>query len=795
MTKQELASIRLNYLNKYHPYKMIKSDKFSYKCLSNIFTIRRPGRGDNDSYNDCIIMADTETSKKPEEYNYKLDEYKDVWEEVHSKVFKYNKNFKEVATIAELRRVGLRMSTNGLSKIDVEYEYLHDSMQWLFPDDAYSDIDALYYIYNYLSNPPADDPHKGENHVCAFTISIRAFDRNLVTLYGNKPSECIEALENIHNNLKGDKTVIYFHNLSYDWVFLRKFFFNKFGFPVRSLNTKPHYPIMVEFANGLVIKDSLILAQRGLEKWAKDLNVEHLKASGKWDYDILRDQQREFSKDELEYIEHDTLAGVECIQKTMDTLQKKIFSMPYTATGIPREELRKRAKPYKARDRFKAQALTYEQQLIMEQLYHGGYTHGNRKYVNRLIIGDIKMYDFASSYPFVMLSEKYPSGKFTDLHDCDISYILRNSENYAFMFKLVMINPRLKDDSVPMPALQYSKCVKVFNPIADNGRILAAHYIEIYLNEIDLEVIADQYTFDKHLCVGVQVAPKDYLPKWFTDYIYECFTAKTMLKGGDAVQYSIAKAKVNSLYGMCVQHPVKDELLENYETGDYDVKEDFEPEDAYEKYLNNRNTILPYQWGVWVTSYAFRNLFKLGACAGTWLYSDTDSCAGMDWDEEALSSYNKLCKEKLQRNGYGPVVKDGREYWLGIAELDEDHIFTEFKFMGAKRYAFRTACDNELHITVAGVPKKNGAKCLNNDINKFAPDFIFKGSITGKQGHVYHFVDNIYIDKNGNETGDSIDLNPCDYLLDSTDVYDDWERMFEEEIAVPIFDESLYITN
>ena len=51
----------------------------------------------------------------------------------------------------------------------------------------------------------------------------------------------------------------------------------------------------------------------------------------------------------------------------------------------------------------------------------------------------------------------------------------------------------------------------------------------------------------------IEYAEKDYLPRWYTDYVFECFKDKTMLKGGDPVAYALAKAKVNSLYGMMVQ--------------------------------------------------------------------------------------------------------------------------------------------------------------------------------------------------------------------------------------------------
>ena len=72
----------------------------------------------------------------------------------------------------------------------------------------------------------------------------------------------------------------------------------------------------MRFDCGIEIRDSLMLAQKKLEKWAQDLQVEHQKATGKWNYNKFRNQDCSFNKNELEYIEHDTLAAVECLEKT-----------------------------------------------------------------------------------------------------------------------------------------------------------------------------------------------------------------------------------------------------------------------------------------------------------------------------------------------------------------------------------------------------------------------------------------------------------------------------------------------
>ena len=60
---------------------------------------------------------------------------------------------------------------------------------------------------------------------------------------------------------------------------------------------------MLKFDNGIILKDSLILAQCKLEKWANDLNVHHKKAVGSWDYDLIRHQDHQFTDEELHYIE------------------------------------------------------------------------------------------------------------------------------------------------------------------------------------------------------------------------------------------------------------------------------------------------------------------------------------------------------------------------------------------------------------------------------------------------------------------------------------------------------------
>ena len=696
MTGQELFEIRYKWLHNHHKYSMSYWKYFDYKVLDNIMWHSKAGKRKG-TYNDVIMMFDTETSKK------------------------------------------------------------------------------------------RTDKKIGENHVVAWTLSIRAFDMNICTLYGHKPSELITCIKNILDKFQGEDTYLFAHNLAYDWWFCRKFFIQEFGHPSKQLNVKPHYPIAIQFANGLILKDSLILAQRKLEKWAKDLNVEHQKAVGCWDYDKIRNQSDTFSNDELKYIECDTLAGVECIDATIKSLGKSIYSLPYTATGIPRGDVQKLAKDNHFKERFIKMAPSYQQYLKLVQVFHGGYTHANRHFIEMTIKDVItKAYDFSSSYPYVLLCRKYPMERFTPEDDMSLEEIVEDSDDNAYMFRLVMTNVRLKDKKNPMPYLQYSKKINCINPVVDNGRVLRADYFEIYLNEIDGKIILDQYEWDDAYCTEVEQASKDWLPRWFTDYIYQCYHDNKMYKGVDAVLYSISKAKTNSVYGLTVQRSIREIIEEVYTTGEYQVKILEQPEEEYAKYLKRYTSVLPYFWGTWCTSYACENLHRLGKMCDIWAYSDNDSVYGIGWHEEEVNAYNKECREILTQRGYEPFKNDkGREFVLGSAESEgDDDKYTEFRVLGAKRYCGRCVADGKIHITVAGVPKI-GAKCLKDDIKNFKTGMVFDGLTTGKLTHTYFHVDDIYIDEHGNETGDSIDLSPCDYLLSSIDLND----VFYEPIAIQVYDE------
>ena len=634
--------------------------------------------------------------------------------------------------------------------------------------------------------------YDNDNYIVAWSAAFNVLGFDVCTVWGDSPEQIVPFLTELQETLKGNRTVIYVHNLAYDWQFLRKWCYRSWGDPVSQLNTKPHYPVNIEFSNGIIFRDSLILAQRSIEKWAKDLNVEHGKAVGKWDYDRIRHQKEPMSDDELDYIECDVLAGVECLAALRKALGVTFASMPYTQTGIVRAAGREAGKPAGAHRLAKAcYERGYEVYHLLTEIYHGGYTHANRHLSGWTIEEDIKAYDFSSSYPFCMITEPMPIERFWPARTVTEEDILKNMKRMAYIFRFRARDVHLKDLDDPFPSLQLCKVRRIIDCIIDNGRVLDAGYIDIYLNEIDFSLVRRQYTWTECSIDDVYCSAKELLPQWLRDFVYDLYKQKTMLKGGDKVLYALAKARLNSVYGMCVQRVLMDDIIEDPESGDYKTVSKDTPEE-FEHEINKRGTFLFYAWGVWTTSAAQRNVHDLTMCVDNRtenaLYVDTDSCYATRWNESALALYNKLCKAKLKAAGYDPVMFNGREYIPGVAELDGE--YTQFRTVGAKRYCCREKDTGELKLTVSGVPKKAGAKCLEDDIEKFQSGFTFRGEITGKLTHLYQYVDEIYQNKHGDWIADSVNLVPCDYLLDES-IEHALDTFGEEEIYIQVYDEDL----
>lgn len=116
---------------------------------------------------------------------------------------------------------------------------------------------------------------------------------------------------------------------------------------------------------------------------------------------------------------------------------------------------------------------------------------------------------------------------------------------------------------------------------------------------------------------------------------------------------------------------------------------------------------------------------------------------------KVLEKIKKVSNDlKIPIEKFSPVDKDGKEHTIGLFDLDGT--YKEFKTLGAKKYAYIDNND-ELHITVSGVPKQ-ASKALKN-LDEFKNDFVFKYEDTGKNMIAYNENQNEFIltDYNGLE--------------------------------------------
>lgn len=593
--------------------------------------------------------------------------------------------------------------------------------------------------------------------------------KNEIVLYGDTPTEFCDCISKLKTHIK-ENIIIYFHNLGYDWFFLSQYICDKFGKPEPKnyLYLDPTHPLFIKW-DGWELRDSLTLSNSKLEQWCKDSNVEHGKAVGNWDYDKRRNQgdSKYFTQEEIEYIENDVRGLAECIYTYMETYHHRhVGANKLTLTGEVRADMNnsffKINGKRNAREWFKRCKPSENVLKFLKSAYHGGDVHANRWAIGKTY-KDVTSYDFASSYPFCLLAYRYPYGNwYSQNTDTTIEKLRKTYDKHAYLYDVTLINPRINSKNT-MPSLAVSKCF-TNNYDIDNGRIVKADIVTLKCTNIDLETHLHNYDVDAIIFNTIYKSEGlAYCPLAFASTVWEYFKKKTELKDieGSENEYRVAKGNLNSTYGMCVTSPWKDKIVVNF--NDNTMTSNVS-DSAYFDYIENNRNILPYAVGVFCTSFAQNNLYKLGECCGQWYYCDTDSVKGKNWDEDKIKAYNDNCIELLKANPYlngeySAQNKKGQSKYLGIAEFDGN--YEEFRTMGAKKYVVRS--NGELKITIAGVNKKNGAKCLKDNINNFTVGTIFDGATTGKKTSIYLPLEKQIID--GQELGNSIDLIECDYML------------------------------
>lgn len=573
---------------------------------------------------------------------------------------------------------------------------------------------------------------------------------------------------------KYKRILVFVHNLAFEFQFIRKLFTWHKVFAANK--RKPIYAIT---ENGIEFRCSYILTNYSLEKLGEQLQKYKVnKLVGDLDYTKIRHSETPLTDQELQYCINDVLVVSAYIKEQIER-EKMIYKIPITCTGYCRRYVRKnclygpefktwRKQYYKYHALMKSLTIqSLEEYDQLKRAFMGGFTHAGSMWSN-LTINNVDHVDFTSSYPYVLLSERFPmsTGRAVDASKLSQADFERYLKGYCCLFDCRIYNLQPKFDYENY--IPSYKCFLQVGMVENNGRVYSASMVGMTLTEIDLQIINACYTFDRIEVSNMIVYEKGYLPIEIIKSIIKLYKDKTELKGvaGKETEYLVSKGLLNSIFGMMVTDIVRDEII--YDE-DWAVEQS-NPQDQLDKYNKSRRRFLFYPWGVWCTAYARRNLFYgILECAGDYIYADTDSIffTNVEAHKPFIDKYNRLCEKKLRLmcEHYGldydselvPKTIKGIHKPLGVFDF-EDHI-DKFKTLGAKRYM--TAINGKLSITVSGVNKKFAVpwlveKCgIDGAFEAFSEGLVIPEAVTGKLTHYY--IDREYSGQITDYLGKTID--------------------------------------
>lgn len=632
-----------------------------------------------------------------------------------------------------------------------------------------------FYKKVHLLPRPGGNPHgRGKKKlvdlVCAFDIEttrLADIEQSIMyiwqfqiddfcTVYGRTWEEFMHFLLELQKRLRGGCLVVYDHNLSYEFAFLKGIY--EFE-PDEVFCTEPRKILKCTMFDSFEFRCSYLQTNMSLDQFLKKMKVEHKKLT--YDYDKIRYSDTPLTQEELDYCLNDVRGLVEALKVEMKTDGDDLYTIPLTSTGYPRRDCKKAMQEY---NHVQLAEMLPDLALykLLRMTFRGGNTHANRYFSNQ-IISNAKSCDMVSAYLAAICIYPYPGGSF--FHEGSVTaerlHQLIFIRKRAVLMRIGFYNIRLRDRFDGCPYISRDKCSNIVKGKYDNGRVLEAEYLELGLTDLDFKIILKHYDWNESACYDCYHTRYKPLPIMIRNVVMQYYEAKTKLKGDkdNEVYYAKAKGRLNSIYGMMATDIVKDTC--QFINGEF-VYKDEDSEELLKK--SNKKAFLAYQWGVWTTAICRTMLQEAidlvqeqvinGEKNYGFLYCDTDSVKYIgDVDFTALNAQ----REEMALNaGAWSADPNGEAHFMGVYEEDDEGGYKRFKTMGAKKYAYEDQ-SGSLHITIAGVNKKEGAAelgCLENMREGFT--FVKAGGtesvyndnidmITERDGRIIHITDNVVI--------------------------------------------------
>lgn len=594
------------------------------------------------------------------------------------------------------------------------------------------------------------------------------------------------------------------HNLAYEFQFIRKRFEwdNVFSMDER----KPLYALTTD---GVEFRCTYLLSGYSLAKVGENLKTYKMeKVVGGLDYDKPRNWTTPLSDIELLYCVNDVRVVLAYLQELIEE-NGSISKIPLTKTGfvrryvrdscffeedVPRKKSRKR---WRYSEIMKGLTLLPEEYEQLVRAFQGGFTHANPFYTGK-VSEDVTSFDFTSSYPTVMVAERFPMSPGVLVNVTTMEELRKNIELYCCLFDVEFKGLRSKVfyDSY----ISRSHSWDVERAVVQNGRVVSADRLCTTITDVDFNIIERFYEWDSISIRNFRRYKRGYLPTDLVKAILKLYEDKTTLKGvaGKETEYLHGKENLNSCYGMIVTAIVRALITYNEEWG-FDMPD---LEEEIEKYNHNPGRFLYYPWGVWVTAYARRNLFSgILEFSDDYIYSDTDSIKVRNAGDhmEYIRQYNETIINQLRTacdfhgidySKIEPLTVKGEKKPLGVWDFDGH--YKRFKTLGAKRYMVEYSDDKrnkehrgEINITVSGLNKKICVPYLLRTYGKgifeaFNDDLYIPAGETGKNTHTYIDEERsgVLTDYLGHDADyhefSCVHLEPTDYSLSLSREYVDY---------------------
>lgn len=456
----------------------------------------------------------------------------------------------------------------------------------------------------------------------------------------------------------------------------------------------------------------------------------------------------------------------------------------------------------------------------MVKAFSGGITTSNPMFTGR-VLSNVHSYDITSSYPFVMLSEQYPVSIQRE-YNTRIEYL--NEKFWIAKIRFNNIHSKFNWGWLSCSKMEH---VDELTTEYFNGKLLHSKCIERFITNVDFESIKMTYNFESievlefyHMYKYGEIP----YPYWKTVEVYgvrkgELKEIIEPMHESDpnflslSIEYMLAKNDFNAIYGMSVQKLIQQEyFIDNLYVWH---KKDM----TY--HHKNKHLKRNFLIGVFVTAYARRNLLRgiVKNCPYSFIYCDTDSVKFIG--EDNFIDYNGTVPDRYMNN----------KYLKGLGRFKKEKTnerfsptYATFVTYGAKKYAYTVQNDDNIYITVAGLPK---FKPYDNDgnrtriwfsslkgeetlykIEQIRPGITFKNCKLGKKyivgnksfdsddGFTCENLQDIddetlsFLKANDIVTGGGVALYPCDYSLDITDA--DKRIILKTQRSLPVWLKTKY---